>query len=60
MAKPEPVAPNISQSDKFIEAARDLGCYESEEAFAEVVRKVAKQPPTAEQRKVLAKHRSKE
>ena len=30
-----------SQSDRFIDAARELGCDESEEAFAEVVRQVA-------------------
>jgi hypothetical protein len=31
----------MAQADKFIEAARELGCDESEDAFAEVVRKVA-------------------
>ncbi len=32
------------QSRKFIRAARELGCDESEEAFAEKLRKVAKAP----------------
>jgi len=33
------------QSDKFIEAARELGCDEDESAFDEMVKKVAKAPP---------------
>lgn len=33
-----------SQREKFIEAARELGCDESEEDFAEIVRKVAHAP----------------
>lgn len=36
--------PNVPQADRFIEAARELGCDETEEAFAEKVRKVAKAP----------------
>ena len=32
------------QSDKFIEAARELGCDEDEFAFDEIVKKVAKAP----------------
>jgi hypothetical protein len=35
----------LSQRQRFIEAARELGCDESEEAFAEVVRQVASAPP---------------
>ena len=31
-----------SQSDRFIDAARELGCDETEEAFAEKVRKAAR------------------
>lgn len=38
-----------SQSDRFIEAARELGCDENEEAFERVVKRVARQHP-AEQR----------
>jgi hypothetical protein len=37
-----------SQVDKFIEAARELGCNEDESAFSafdEIVKKVAKAPP---------------
>ena len=31
----------VGQAEKFAQADRELGCDESEEAFAEVVRKVA-------------------
>lgn len=34
-----------SQIDRFREAARELGCDESEERFVEVVKKLAKAPP---------------
>jgi hypothetical protein len=34
-----------SQSERFKQAARELGCHESEERFAETVRKIAKAPP---------------
>lgn len=34
-----------SQSQRFINSARELGCDESEERFREVVRKVASAPP---------------
>jgi hypothetical protein len=34
------------QSQKFIEAARELGCNESESAFDQIVKKVAKAAPT--------------
>ena len=40
MAKPD----KAFRYDRFVEAARELGCDESEEAFAEKVRKVAKAP----------------
>ena len=33
------------QSKQFIEAARELGCDDSEERFVETVRKIAKAPP---------------
>ena len=33
--------PTGSQRDRFIEAARELGCDEGEEGFAEIVRKLA-------------------
>jgi hypothetical protein len=34
-----------TQSAKFIEAARELGCDESEETFRAALRKVASAPP---------------
>jgi hypothetical protein len=34
-----------SQSERFKQAARELGCDESEERFVETVRKIAKAPP---------------
>jgi len=45
MAKkqPNPTGPK-SQPERFIEAARELGCDESEETFRAAVRKVAKAP----------------
>jgi|tagenome__1003787_1003787.scaffolds.fasta_scaffold18471495_2 hypothetical protein len=43
----KPTSPAQTQRDRFIEAARELGCDESEEAFAEKVRKVAKAPVPA-------------
>jgi hypothetical protein len=33
------------QSKRFIEAAKELGCDDSEERFIETVRKVASAPP---------------
>jgi hypothetical protein len=33
-----------TQSEKFIEAAKSLGCDENESAFDEIVKKVAKAP----------------
>lgn len=51
-----------TQSERFIEAARELGCDETEEGFAEIVRKVAKAPPgspiKAPARRTVAKRRS--
>lgn len=35
-----------SQSERFVEAARELECDDSEERFRAAVRKVAKAPPT--------------
>ncbi len=40
---PKPDDPE--QSKRFIEAARELGCDDSEERFIETVRKVASAPP---------------
>lgn len=37
--------PDQTQVDKFKQAARDLGCDESEEAFDEKLRAIAKQKP---------------
>jgi hypothetical protein len=40
--------PKFSQSDqsaRFKQAARELGCDESEERFVETVRRIAKAPP---------------
>ena len=34
-----------SQIDRFREAARELGCDESEERFKDALRKIAKAPP---------------
>jgi len=38
--------PEKTQSQRFIEAARELGCDESEERFDAALRKVASSPPT--------------
>jgi hypothetical protein len=38
-------APTGSQSERFKEAARELGCDDSEERFVETVRKLAKAGP---------------
>lgn len=35
-----------TQAEKFVEAARELGCDESEELFIETVKKLAKAPPS--------------
>ena len=44
------------QYQRFVEAARELGCDESEERFAEVVRTVAKAPvPSASEMKDQAR-----
>lgn len=39
------------QKDKFIEAAKQLGCDESEAAFNEKLKKLAKQQPEPEKPK---------
>lgn len=36
---------NKSQIDKFKDAARELGCDESEEAFDATLKRIAKAPP---------------
>ncbi len=47
---------DAEQVQRFIEAARELGCDDSEERFAEVVRTVAKAPvPSAAEMKVEAR-----
>lgn len=38
------------QAEKFIETARELGCDESEEAFAETLKRVGRQRPPDEGR----------
>jgi|tagenome__1003787_1003787.scaffolds.fasta_scaffold20742851_3 hypothetical protein len=38
-------APESGQSKAFVEAARELGCDDSEERFVETVRKIAKAGP---------------
>lgn len=50
-------AKNISQSKRFIEAARKLGCDEDGSAFDGVVKKVAKAPPPRQEEKPKAKKR---
>jgi hypothetical protein len=37
---------DLSQFERFKQAARELGCDESEERFVETVRKLAAAPPT--------------
>jgi hypothetical protein len=44
MSKPMP-ANKLSQAERFAEVARELECDESEEAFAQIVRKVAGSRP---------------
>ena len=38
-------SPTETQSERFKQAARELGCDESGERFVETVRKLAKAPP---------------
>ncbi len=46
-AKPKaPKHDDPEQSKRFIEAARELGCDDSEERFIETARRVASAPPT--------------
>jgi hypothetical protein len=45
MANKQKTEKLTQQSQKFIEAARELGCDENESAFDEIVKKVAKAPP---------------
>lgn len=44
MAEPKSAKVQHSQAERFREAARELGCEESEERFREIVKKVAKAP----------------
>jgi hypothetical protein len=44
-----------SQSERFKQAARELGCDESEERFVETVRKIAKAPPQHKGAKTAAR-----
>ena len=46
-----------SQSEKFIEAARELGCDDNELSFDEIVKKVAKAPPPRQAEKSKVKKR---
>ena len=48
---------SLSQSERFEQAARELGCDESEERFGEIVKKLAKAGPQHKPSK--AKTRSK-
>jgi hypothetical protein len=48
---------NKAQSEKFIEAARELGCTEDESTFDEIVKKVAKAPPPRKEEKAKANRR---
>ena len=41
----KPKSESDQQSERFKQAARELGCDESEERFVETVRKIAKAPP---------------
>lgn len=41
----------ISQHQKLIKAAHELGCKENEKAFDEALKKVAKAKPVSESRK---------
>ncbi|CFX09488.1 conserved protein of unknown function [Candidatus Filomicrobium marinum] len=47
----------MAQSEKFKQAARDLGCAEDAEAFDKAIRKIAKAPPpqTVAKRKAKTK-----
>jgi hypothetical protein len=49
--------PDQTQSRKFIEAARELGCDEDESAFDEIVKKAAKAPPPRQDEKAKPKKR---
>ncbi len=42
---PKRKEPTLTQSQKFVEAAQQLGCDNDESAFDEIVKKVAKAPP---------------
>ena len=42
----DPLADRTEQSQRFIDAARKLGCDESEERFNEVIHKLASAPVT--------------
>jgi hypothetical protein len=45
MAKPKKNVESDSQSDVFIDAARSLGCDESEERFDAALKKIARHKP---------------
>lgn len=44
MSKRSKFTSDLEQHQRFVETARELGCDDSEERFAEVVRTVAKAP----------------
>ena len=45
----ESQAEKVAQSQRFVEAARELGCDESEEAFDAALKAVAKHKPKREE-----------
>jgi hypothetical protein len=48
MARKPALNPSGPQSERFKEAARELGCDESEERFDEALRKIGKAKPKPE------------
>lgn len=49
---------NRKQQQKFEEAARELGCSDSPEAFDKAIKKIAKAPPPESVAKRKVKHAS--
>ncbi len=49
----------LTQSERFIEAARELGCDEDEAAFDDFLKKVAKAPPPRKEEKPEPKRKAK-
>ena len=44
-ARKKPEQPHLTQSQRFIEVARDLGCDEDADAFKDKLKKLASAPP---------------